>query len=124
MSGSYNLFRIAGAFIVSLVCASHESAQSAPVPLVGPSVSAAGCLIQTDFVAAGKHNFALVALEVSNVVHYPSANTIKQLHESEAITVLNPLYFRNAFCFQRLTEWDRQSCPLLVRHRTKSARPR
>jgi len=96
MSGSYNLVRVAGAFIVSLVCASHKSAQSAPVSLVGPAVSAVDCFSQTDFVVAGKHNFALVALEGSNVVRYPSVNTIKKLHESDAVPVLNSLYFRNA----------------------------
>jgi hypothetical protein len=71
MSRLNNLGRIAGAFIFSLVCAAHESAQSAPAQLVGPAVSAVGCLVPSDFVVADKHDFELVALEGSNVVHYP-----------------------------------------------------
>ena len=61
-------------FVVLLVCRLQASAQSAPVPLVGPAASAVGCFIQTDFVAAGKHNFELVALEGSNAVHYWRSN--------------------------------------------------
>jgi hypothetical protein len=42
--------------------------------LIGPGVSEVGCFIQTDFVAGGKHNFELAALEGTNVVHYWRAN--------------------------------------------------
>ena len=33
--------------------------------MVGPATSAVGCIIQTDFVVTGKHNFELVALQGS-----------------------------------------------------------
>jgi hypothetical protein len=44
-----------------------------------PPTSAAGCFTQTDFVVAGRHNFELVTLEVSNVVHYWRAKPVLQI---------------------------------------------
>ncbi|HEX6738070.1 MAG TPA: DUF4185 domain-containing protein, partial [Vicinamibacteria bacterium] len=45
-----------------------------PVAIVAPGVSGAGCFIQTDFQAGGKHNFELVALEGAKLLHYWRAN--------------------------------------------------
>jgi hypothetical protein len=42
--------------------------------VIGPAVNGVGCFIQTDFVADGKHNFELVVLEGTNLVHYWRAN--------------------------------------------------
>ena len=62
------------AFLLALSISTVAQAQPGPTPLIGPGVTAAGCFIQTDFVAGGKHNFELVAQEATNAVHYWRAN--------------------------------------------------
>ena len=62
------------AVLLALAIATVAQAQPAPTPLIGPGVTAAGCFIQTDFVAGGKHNFELVVQEATNAVHYWRAN--------------------------------------------------
>lgn len=76
MTGSSNKTRFACTLLVSLVGvgALQAHAEPTPVPLVGPPASAAGCFIQTDFMAGGKHNFELSALEGSSAVQYWRAN--------------------------------------------------
>ncbi len=74
MTESFNKTGYAGSLVVALLAALQAHAQSALVPLVGPPASAAGCFIQTDFMAGGKHNFELTALEGSSAIHYWRAN--------------------------------------------------
>lgn len=45
-----------------------------PQPIVAPGIAAVGCFIQTDFVADGRHNWELVALEGTSAVHYWRSN--------------------------------------------------
>jgi hypothetical protein len=44
-----------------------------------PATSAVGCIIQTDFVVNGKHNFELVAFLGSNVLQYWRAKPVLQI---------------------------------------------
>jgi hypothetical protein len=60
--------------LLALSISTVVPAQPGPTPVIGHGVTAAGCFIQTDFVAGGKHNFELVAQEATNAVHYWRAN--------------------------------------------------
>jgi hypothetical protein len=63
--------------MTALIAAAFSArAQPGPTSIIGPGVSAVGCFIQSDFMAGGKHNFELTALEGSNVIHYWRANDV------------------------------------------------
>lgn len=65
---------LAAVALVGVVTSACAQAPRAPTALIGPGVTGVGCFIQSDFVAGGKHNFELVALEGTNLVHYWRAN--------------------------------------------------
>src|SRR5512132_1764978 len=74
MARSVRLEALAAVALVRFVTPAFAQAPHPPTPLIGPGVTGVGCFIQSDFVADGKHNFELVALEGTNLVHYWRAN--------------------------------------------------
>src|SRR5262245_44132084 len=74
----HSTLRLATVCVLLLLPMSTAKAQvpipAPPMPVRSAAVSGMGCLIESDFVAGGKHNFELVALEGSSLVHYWRAN--------------------------------------------------
>lgn len=74
MIRSLSLPTLAAIFLLAHMSSTELRAQSRATPVIAPAVSGVGCFIQTDFTAGGKHNFELVALEGTSLVHYWRAN--------------------------------------------------